>query len=650
MLKLESLNEIQREAVMHETGPLLVLAGPGSGKTFTITQRIFFLIEEKRILPEKILVITFTKEAALSMQSRFFQSSNSKMYPVNFGTFHSIFYHILVRSQGTKLYQILNVNQKRSLLIPIIKKYQSEQEDNELVDEFIVAISYYKNTGDLESSKRKISKRWQDKFEEIFNRYEQTRKKVNGIDFDDMVFECYHLLKENLNLCSYWQERFQHILIDEFQDISPMQYEVVKLLSGSHSYVFAVGDDDQSIYGFRGSKPACLKLFADEFHARILCLNINYRSEPFIVNASGTMIQENKSRFKKELYSLKEWEVRNKMGLQVKTREGSVQLKKFIVKEEEYDYLVEHLREKERLHQVESIGILFRTNTYMQGVASRLHREGISFQMKENMNNIYQHFIVQDIMAYLKVAQGNFDRRIFYRIMNKPSRFISREAVGEKTPNFDDILRYYQRTGRSMIGEQGQKTIHMVNLWKHQMEFLKKLSPHSAVSYVRRAIGYERYLMSYAKGDSTKFEEWVEVLDWLEHDAEMYSTLYDWIEAQKSYQEKLESSKKNGECIKSLKSRHNELQVNKQQEECKLKICLMTVHASKGLEFDEVIVPDCNEKIFPYGKILDIDEVEEERRVFYVAMTRAKKSLELLYLVGTKEHPRLPSRFLNLLV
>lgn len=697
MLNLESLNEAQRKAVTHGTGPLLVLAGPGSGKTYTITQRIFYLIERLQVPPEKILVITFTKEAALAMQSRFRQSSE-QILPVNFGTFHSVFYHILRESHILQTNQILTLNQKKAIVIPILKNYisteetddrqrafkqsnsvqvnlnQSDSKQNglsqgnmgqndlsEIAIQFLAAIGYYKNTGDSERAAKKLSGEWQECFKAVMTSYEQIRERQGGIDFDDMVYECRKLLQKDAGLRKYWQGRFDAILIDEFQDISPMQYEVVGLLAGAHHNVFAVGDDDQSIYGFRGAKPACLKRFVEEYHAEKICLNINYRSKPGIVQAANLVIGENKERFAKELYAV-----------QPQREEKDVCLKSFPEREEQYHYLIEKLKEiltdvphpigsqgqikqydqeninSANMNQIESIGVLFRTNTYMQGFAARLHREGIPYVMREKAVNIYEHFIAKDIMAYLRLSRENYNKSIFLQVMNKPSRYISREALGEGKPDYNHVIRYYQKDENMLNYSMRQGVIREVEKWKRQMKYLAGLSPFTAVSYIRKAIGYEKFLRERADGNLERQQEWEELLEWLSADAANYATAEEWIEAQEDYAKALEKRETN--IVKSLNRKEKSENICGKNIDSKVVINLMTAHASKGLEFDRVYVPDCNEKIFPHGTMQDEETCEEERRVFYVAMTRAKKSLKLLYLTGTKERPRLPSRFLNKLL
>lgn len=636
MLDLGSLNEAQREAVMHGEGALLVLAGPGSGKTYTITQRIFYLLERENVKPENILVITFTKDAALSMQNRF-QQLSPQILPVNFGTFHSVFYHILRESHILNPNQLLTEAQKRKLITPILKEYLEERQygQNNLSEDavsLLAAISYFKNTESYEEAENKLSEEWKPHFRIILKQYEKERKRIGAYDFDDMVYECRKALSNNRNLRKYWQGRFRHILMDEFQDISPVQYEVIRLLMAEPVNLFAVGDDDQAIYGFRGSKPACLKRFAQDYQAKQICLNLNYRSRPEIIRASLTVIGENKDRFFKELKASPDKETLPY------NRKETVVIKAFEEREQQYHYLISKLSEHTYSEKgsEKKIGILFRTNAYMQGVAARLGREGIAYVMKERVTSIYEHFAIRDIMAYLRLAAGKKDRALFLQVMNKPSRYISREALGnsEELPDYSEICDYYRH---KELNPRGMEVIHRIQKWEKQMEHLKKLSPFLAVQYIRRVIGYDTYLKERAGGKKEQRQEWEELLNWLGTDAAGYETVSEWMEVQEAYTKAVEQGGSKVQGKGAFFAGDGKSQA----------ISLMTVHAAKGLEFDKVYIPDCNEKIFPHGNMPDGETCEEERRIFYVAMTRAKESLELLYLTGTKERPRLPSRFLN---
>lgn len=626
MSDLTDLNPSQREAVTFGEGPLLVLAGPGSGKTFTITQRILYLIHERQIPPQKLLVITFTREAALSMRQRFLQISPQHT-TVNFGTFHSCFYQILLRSGRVSPGNILKERQKKELIYPVLKKVKahntlSATDLPELAKSFLAAIGYYKNTGDLKAVRDRLPEEWKDDFAQVYSGYEEARKRIRGLDFDDMLKECEELLQKDDTLRAYWQNLFSYILIDEFQDINYRQYCIVRLLAEKHKNVFAVGDDDQAIYGFRGARPACMKQFVQEFGAKQIVLSTNYRSHQDIVEASLAVIAENRDRFPKNLEPCEA--NRRPMGKRDK-KNDCVRIREFCDAKEQLRYLIRRLKERTA---GETYGILFRTNLAMQSVAAGLAGAGISFSIKEQGKNIYDHFIVQDIQAYLRIAQGTAVRADYLRVVNKPFRNISREAfVGEVSLQ---TLEHYYAELLCQTGENYQRRAYdAVRLLRRQMEFVKNTDLKLAVLFLRKACGYEKYLRQRA--DQTEgiegIEEWMEILDFITEEAGRYKTLGEWQEAQEVYREQLQNNADH-------------------RAEHKCGIRLLTVHASKGLEFDHVWIPDCNEKTFPHGNVQDTEHLEEERRIFYVAMTRAKKDLELLCLTGTAERPRFPSRFL----
>lgn len=633
MIDLSGMNEAQRLAVTHGEGPLLLLAGPGSGKTYTITQRILYLLESGTP-PQRILVITFTKDAAVSMQQRF-RKLSPVCLPVNFGTFHSVFYHMLKASGCIGTEHPLNQSRKKKILLPVLKDL-SEETFKELLQEdttaLLAAMSYYKNTLSLERAAEKAPKEWQPFFPEILKRYEAAREKLRAVDFDDMVCECRKMLSGQPHRRQYWQSRFDHILMDEFQDINPIQYETIKLLTKPPYNLFAVGDDDQAIYGFRGAQPECLKLFRDDFQARQLLLNVNYRSCGEIIAASGKVISENKNRFPKDLRpapektfpgqnhfsepdGISELDRISELDTFSKQLLSPVTVQAFPDKDSQYGYLLHRLAGSPRGH---SRAVLFRTNTAMQGVAARLRDAGISYVMKEKVQSIYEHFIVRDMVSYLLLAKGRWSRERFLYICNRPSRYISREALA-KGESLRQVKAHYANAPKQLAA---------LDLLERQLNYIGRASLKAAVAYICKAVGYEDYLKEQSRGHPDKWVEWKERLEWVRADAGRFGSVDDWLTAQEDYNDSLKEAKK------QAKDPSGEV------------VWLMTVHGSKGLEFDHVWIPDCNEKVFPHGRMPDEDACEEERRIFYVAMTRAAKSLELLYL-DDNTGSRPPSRFLN---
>lgn len=614
---LSKLNEAQRSAVLWTGGPLLLLAGPGSGKTTVIVNRILHLLS-LGVPPDSILVITFTKEAAVSMQERF-RAQAETFYPVNFGTFHSVFYQIIRSADPAKTLQIISATQKKAILIPILKQYQREEnsdpEQTEEISALLNAISLYKNTDDMELTLTKVPVQYRECFEPIFQKYREAVYRRNGIDFDDMLYECRKLLSENETLRTKWNHRFRHILIDEFQDINPMQYEIVRLLSEATQSVFAVGDDDQSIYGFRGSRPELMMRFEKEYHADRMLLNVNYRCESRIVGSSLKVIEENKKRFSKDLIAARKGE------------EQSFAVKAFADRKEQAQYLCNTLKafRNQFPDGSQSLAVLFRTNAYMQGTAVRLTAAGIPYSMKETVRSIYEHFIVKDIMAYLLLASGVWKREYILRIMNRPVRYLTREAAAESS-SVREMIQYYQKTAKG--NEPCHSQIAALEKLQTNLIQLGKMKPSFGINYILKAICYDRYLKCQSAAKPELAQEWNELILWLKEDAAKYDDVQTWLDAQFMYEEKLKAEK-------SRKPDDRE------------PIKLMTIHAAKGLEFHTVLIPDCNEKVYPHGRDKEGDSLEEERRIFYVGMTRAKERLELIYLYGSKGKPMFPSRFIK---
>lgn len=607
MLDLNNLNEAQRRAVTWGRGPLLLLAGPGSGKTFTITKRILYLLE-RGIPPEEILVITFTKEAAAAMQSRFRQMSNL-LLPVHFGTFHSVFYHILLESGGFRHMRLINNSQKKKIMLSVMERYGKAPELSEDAVKALAAVSLYKNTKDRERAAAEMPPPWDGRLPEITAAYTEELRAAEAMDFDDMLFECLRLLEESPKVRRGWQNRFRHILIDEFQDCNPIQYEVLRLLTAKPYNLFAVGDDDQSIYGFRGARPDILRRFGEDFGAERLLLDVNYRCGEEIVRASLSVIGENKDRFPKAL-----------RAAETDGETGGLQILAFEDRAAQGGWLLGQASEWIRLHGEDGArcAILFRTNSGMQRTAASLRGAGIPVCMRERGQNIYEHFLAKDIMAYLLLAVGDWRREHLLRIVNRPLRYVSREAVTEGQ-TFPGIQAYYR--------SQGQPLPEKLLCLQRQLESLKGMSPALGVRYILRAVGYESFLRTLAKGNREKLSEWRDMAEWLKTDAERFRNAREWAEAQESYM---------------AETGNGAVQSGAQES-----LCLMTVHGAKGLEFDRVIIPDCNERVFPHGELQTVEQLEEERRIFYVAMTRAKKSLELLYITGDSARSGLPSRFLN---
>lgn len=615
-----TVNEAQSTAIIHGEGPMLVLAGPGSGKTLVITQRIKYLIEEYHVKPENILVITFTKAAALEMQKRFLAMNENRFLPVNFGTFHAIFFQILKQTYSFDTSSIIKESQKKALIKEVIEtipeqlKQQNEQQQllmneqeevGESIHKLLSEISKVKNCG-LSSEEYKSEVVSSEIFDYIYKQYCSKMSMLKKVDFDDMVLLCYRLLKQKPEVLRIWQERFQYILIDEFQDINPLQYKIIQMLACPQNNLFIVGDDDQAIYGFRGSNPDIMLHFQDDYsNARRVLLNVNYRSKSDIVIHANRLIQHNSKRFEKQI------KARN-------TANDGVHICYFESRQEQTKNIVTLIQQymKQPDAQYKDIALIYRTNTHATITAEKLLKERIPFQMKEKVGNIYDSVVAKDIIAYLQYALYQKDIKAFYRIMNKPVRYIRRDTVPMKCFTMQELI--CNNKDRNYV-------IQNITHLYEQLRFLKNMSPYAAVNFIRKGIGYEEYLREKAKEMGIPFQKWEEELRLLQESASDFDTLQEWISYIEHYEEEMEHGK-----------REKEDAVN-----------IVTMHASKGLEWPIVIIPDVNEGHVPHKKAVTDAELEEERRMFFVAMTRAK---EKLFIFSVKEKGAgniLPSRFIQ---
>lgn len=612
------LSEEQRRAVMHGEGPMLVNAGPGSGKTFTLTGRILYLIRVRQIPPEKILVITFTREAARSMQARFYQMSNITSQNVNFGTFHSFFYQIIKSVNFNSPYHIISEQEKHRILIPLLQKYQENPQAVPAEEErlkFLSAVGFFQNTGDMDGAMEKLGESSKkEHFPQILQGYLAEKERRHEIDYDDMLTICEKILDTIPGCLHLWQNRFSYFLIDEFQDCNPIQYRMIRKLVKAPHNLFVVGDDDQAIYGFRGAAPELLQRFLQDFpKAAKVTLGINYRCGAKIVEASAKVIAENQNRLEKTLKACGR-----------KTDNAEVLYRYYQTGREERAAILECLSDK----SAEELGreaVLFRTNAQMQMFAVYLFRHHVPYYMKEKSVSLYQHFVIQDIMDFYRAAQGKRDRRIFLKLISRPRSHISREAFQDETVDLEKVKAYY----RIPVGDS-KRALEELERLERNLARLQTMRPALGIPFICHAFGYERYLQLRADGNRELTEEWRGLLTWLSEDSERFCSFEEW----EMYQE---------EYTRTTKKRP----IQKKEHEKGLQ--LMTMHAAKGLEYDTVYIPNVNEGNIPKykrGEELSPQHLEEERRLFYVAMTRAERKLWISCQTGTQDRPLFPSRFI----
>ncbi|MCI9137500.1 MAG: ATP-dependent helicase [Lachnospiraceae bacterium] len=607
-------NKSQAEAVRHTTGPMLVLAGPGSGKTTVITERTKYLITNQGVDPSHILVITFTKAAATEMKERFLRLMGGKKYPVTFGTFHAVFFQVLKYAYGFHGGSIVREEQRFQFMREIIQHMQLEYEDeNEFIGELLGEISLVKNTGS--SLKHYYSKNCaQEIFEEIYQRYDNRMKQSRLIDFDDMLVYCYELFDQRKDILAGWQKKFQYILIDEFQDINKIQFEIVKMLALPENNLFVVGDDDQSIYRFRGAKPELMlgfeKCYPDA--GRVL-LDVNYRSRKAIVDASLRLISHNTERFEKKIQACREEKQSGKSQ--------AVNYYSWNGQQEEGRAIIEQiLRECQNGRSYNDYGVLFRTNIQPRLFMSQLMAYNIPFRTRDNIPNLYDHWITKDILTYIRLAKGSRSRRDILQIMNRPNRYITRDSLMEETVAFDVWADYFYEKKQHWVAER-------IEQLEADLRVLSRIKPYAAVNYIRMGIGYEEYLNTYAEYRRISEDNLIEILDELQDGAREFQSYEAWFAHMEEYTKELQRQKKQQESLRDC-------------------ISLATLHSAKGLEYPVVHILDVNEELMPYKKaVLDAD-LQEERRMFYVGITRAKESLHIHTVKKYNGRESEPSRFM----
>lgn len=597
---------------MHNQGPMMLLAGPGSGKTTTMTKRVVSLLENYHVNPANILVVTFTKAAAREMKERFeklcMDSGITQNYrQVTFGTFHGVFYGILRHAYRLTGKNIISEGQRFDMLRELAYRQRMEIEDEkEFFEGLVQEISEVKNSRiPLEHY---YSKNCPDEvFRKIYTSYVTTCRQSRLLDFDDMLLYCYDLLTQRPDILAGWQKKFQYILVDEFQDINKLQYDIVKMLAAPENNLFIVGDDDQSIYAFRGAKPEIMMNFPKDFPSvQTELLPVNYRSTGEIVEAAGKVIAWNKRRFQKKIHTDNE--------------KGEPPLvKAFQNGKEEELYLKDCIvRAHEQGCPYEEMAVLYRTNSGARFLVETLMEYQIPFQMRDVLPNLYDHWIARNFISYMKLATGDRSRKEFLQVMNRPNRYISRDVLDEPQVSFEALRWHY---------EEKEWMLDRIDKFEEDLNLLKNMTPYAAVNYIRHGIGYEEYLRTYALFRKLKIEDMHEILEELADSARGYQTFGEWFIHIAEYTEKLKE------------------QARTQISE-KKGVVISTFHSIKGLEFDKVFLMDVNEGTIPYRKAVTESNIEEERRLFYVGMTRARKELNLFYIKERHEKRMMPSRFL----
>ena len=614
MAAYDTLNPMQQESVFHTEGPLLILAGAGSGKTRVLTHRIAYLIEEKEVNPWNIMAITFTNKAAGEMRERVDSLVSFGAESVWVSTFHSACVRILRRHIEylgyTTNFSIYDSDDQKTLMKQILKKMDLDPKQfkdramitaisnakNELIspDEFMVNAQ-----GDWRE--RKVA--------EIYQNYQQELKKNNALDFDDLIFKTVDLLRTSSDVREYYQERFKYIMVDEYQDTNTVQFELIRLLASKYRNLCVVGDDDQSIYKFRGANIKNILNFEQVFEdAKVIKLEQNYRSTGNILNAANTVIRNNMGRKDKTLWTDK--------------GEGEkISLRQFDSAYDEAEYIVDEIRKNVAKGDVtyHDHAILYRTNAQSRMFEEKFVTANIPYKIVGGVN-FYARREIKDLLAYLKTVDNGKDDLAVRRIINVPKRGIGLTSTNrvQEYASRHEIGFYDALCGVDLIPDIGRgasKLESFVALIEHFKTDAKDLSLSDLMQEIIEETGYV---------ESLRADEGEEADARIENIDELLSKIA-------AYEETCEEQNEPATLSGFLEEVALVADIDSLDEDSDY-VILMTLHSAKGLEFPHVYLAGMEDGIFPsYMTVTadDPEEMEEERRLCYVGITRAEEELTL---------------------
>lgn len=600
-----NLDKYQKSAVECMDRNALIVAAPGSGKTTVIINKVNHLVSERHIPNGNIIIITFTKAAAVNMKNRYINTFNRSSSPF-FGTFHGLFYKMLLNAG--KNIDIIDGGIAHKIVSNVMTKYFDEVNDDK-VKEAINNISLFKTSrSSIDEFKPTLTK---DIFKDALETYEEYKKQYNKWDFDDLALEVLNMLKSDERMLNGYRRLFKYILVDEFQDCDEIQIEFLKLINdGEDNSLFAVGDEDQCIYSFRGSKPEYMVSFDKIFEGgKKYFLSINYRSKKNIVDKSKEVIKFNKSRNNKEI----KWN---------RDSEGIIKWFNTYNERAQAEIIADTICEGKKLNiPYEDNAVLYRTNMESNSIIDVLTKRRIPFTLIDREYNFFEHFICKDILAYLKLAVNEYDRESFFQIINRPFRYVSKTSLAyvknySKEENPFDILIEKDDT------QPFQKK--KLDDLKKDIQYLNKISLSSAIAYIIMDLGYVDHLKNYAQKFNQSYDDLEDVVEEFKLAAEGYKTIFEFLKHVNEVKESIEESKK-----------------KKEREG----VILSTIHGVKGMEFKNVYIMNICEDTIPHSSSKDTN-LEEERRLFYVGMTRAIDELYLFSPRSRKGQFKDVSRFI----
>lgn len=609
------LDQYQKAAVYNGDCNALVVAAPGSGKTTVIVNKVVYLIKEKHVDPENIIVITFTKAAARNMEIRFKSICDSSI-PF-FGTFHSLFYRLL--KENDEKINILSEGESLSIINNVLKNYSSKLSD-EKAEQVLGDISVYKmHEENMDNFNPSVDK---EVFFKCLEAYEEFKQEKSFIDFDDLQMRFKDFLLKHPSMLKYYREKFKYILVDEFQDCDYTQIQILKLLNRGN-YIFAVGDEDQCIYGFRGSRPDCMVHFSEEFvNGQKYFLSVNYRSIANIVELSKELIKYNMRRNQKNIISNKGYIDSPKdkhINFYTCDNDNS--------EAQKISEIILHKIAGEDFNYGE-IAVLYRTYAENSQIINSFVKNKIPFKVYGNYYNPFDNPVYRDLLAYLKFAVNRNDKMCLKLIANKPRRYISRLYINklmEKNYVFDCLEEIRKNDLSFPVFRSLKEFEYKLNKLKYKL-LNKKINLYESVDYICYRLNYFDYLKEYCSKSNQNTEDILQILDDFKELCKNFDCVYDFIDYADNFQADMDK------YFKAV--------------EDKQAVTLSTIHGVKGMEFNSVFIINCNEGIIPHEKCKD-DNFEEERRLFYVGITRAIEYLYIFHTARIKSKDMLPSRFLK---
>lgn len=591
-------NKAQEEAIHTVNKQVLVIACPGSGKTTTLLRRIHYMVTEAGISAAQILMITFTKAAADEMNKRYVSMYGDNP-GVTFATIHSLCFSI-VKKYGKKNVSVLSDIEIYNYFNYRVKYLDQINDKDNFVADVILDISVMKNNMISLSDYEPACTDNKELFASLYTGYEKYKEKESKVDFDDMLVMAKDILDNEPEVLLYLKNRYSYIQVDEYQDTNYIQRDIIYKLAGKEGNLAVVGDDDQSIYMFRGARPEIMLNFSKDYpECKVIHMSTNYRSLKEIIKTADHVVKHNSQRFAKDFYGARE-------------EKGKVFFRNYLNNTSQLGGVLHKVRELlEQGVKPEQIAILYRTNKESMPFAEYFMREKIPFQCNEQLKSKYHHWIFQDIQAYWKLSRGKKDKISFQRILNHPNRYFYGKAFHSVDPNLSSLKQavWEQKGG---VHWQLQKGLENAETLFQHFKILNTFSkPEVFMNYLYKATGYNDYLKEYAKLRKLDVKELTVVWNNLLDEAKLYGSWDAWGRYIVAYNRQLQQANKSKDGI-----------------------TLSTMHRAKGLEWDYVFIINCVDGTIPHSNAMTPEEIEEERRLFYVAMTRAK---DFLYLSAYKE-------------